>query len=213
MIVGVLVTGENAVRAAHSLAAHPGVGEVVVVGPANSRNYRVITDVEECDLLLGSGPEAPARARSLGRPLVWDGPGSEEGVGVWGASPVGLALALAMRETAPGLVAVAHPGLEEGRDDRAVFPRPVGKVAVSEIVVAGRTVTAGRPGGSYGAVVVGSPQRSVTVVDDAKFMAGVTLAAGAMVLDGTARPVWDEALPYLEAAIAMGLVMASDETR
>ena len=91
--VGVLASGDTAVRAAHSLSAHDSVEEVVVVGPARSRSFRVVPDASELDLLIGSGDAAPIRARKLGVPLLWDGDNAAEGVVVWGASPVGLALA------------------------------------------------------------------------------------------------------------------------
>jgi hypothetical protein len=48
----------------------------------------------------------------------------------------------------------------------------------------------------------------VTVVDHGGFLAGVALAAGVAVTNGTGDPVWSDALPYLEAATEMGLVMA-----
>ena len=104
MIVGVLVTGDTSVRAAHSLSAHPTVDEVVVVGPARSKSFRVVPSAERCDFLVGSGPEAPGIARNHGVPLIWDGESIEDGVIVAGGSPAGLALALASRRagSSPG---------------------------------------------------------------------------------------------------------------
>ncbi|HEX9865260.1 MAG TPA: hypothetical protein VGC03_09875, partial [Acidimicrobiia bacterium] len=116
MKVGVLVTGDIAVRAAHSLSAHPGIDEVVVIGPARSRSFRVVPDADGCDVLIGTGDRAPNKARELGVRLVWDGDDPTDGVVVWGASPVGVALALAARESEPRVVAVAHPDLDEGTD-------------------------------------------------------------------------------------------------
>ena len=52
--------------------------------------------------------------------------------------------------------------------------------------------------------------RSVTVVDHGDFMAGIALAAGIAVASEDPKPVWADALPYLKAATAMGLVMAED---
>jgi hypothetical protein len=206
--VGVLVTGDSAVRAAHSLAAHSVADEVVVVGPARSRDYRVVDDASGCDLLVGTGSEAPARARELGVPLIWDSATPEEGVLVWGASPVGLALAVAAREPVPTLTAIAHPELEERGEQRIRFPAPVGRTQVGDIELAGRTVSAGRSTVAYASVIVESPARSVTITDEGAFMAGITLAAGVAVVDGTPRPVWEDALAYLKVATEMGLVMA-----
>ena len=79
MIVGVLVTGDTAVRAAHSLSAHPTVDEVVVVGPARSKSFRVVPTAEGCDLLVGTGPHAPNLARGHGVGLIWDGETTEDG--------------------------------------------------------------------------------------------------------------------------------------
>ncbi len=42
MRIGLLVTGDTSVRAAHSLQAHPGVDEVVVIGPAQSKSFEVV---------------------------------------------------------------------------------------------------------------------------------------------------------------------------
>jgi hypothetical protein len=50
----------------------------------------------------------------------------------------------------------------------------------------------------------------VTIVDDAAFLSGIALAAGIAALNGGPAPVWDRSLPYLQAASAMGLVMADD---
>jgi hypothetical protein len=48
----------------------------------------------------------------------------------------------------------------------------------------------------------------VTVVDHGAFLSGVALAAGLAAVNGSNRPVWDDALSYLETATEMGLVMA-----
>jgi hypothetical protein len=208
--VGVLASGDTAVRAAHSLAAHPTVDEVVVVGPARSRNFRVVTDATECDILVGSGPDAPARARKLEVPLLWDGEALEEGVIVWGAGPVGLALALAAREPDPRIVAAAHPEFEEGSDHQVRFPDPVGPVGVRDAAFAGRRVAVGHSPDRFAACLAVGAERMVTIVDDAAFLSGIALAAGIAALNGGPAPVWDRSLPYLQAASAMGLVMADD---
>ncbi|MGC2241394.1 MAG: hypothetical protein WA726_11200, partial [Acidimicrobiia bacterium] len=51
-------------------------------------------------------------------------------------------------------------------------------------------------------------ERKVTIIEDAAFLDGVALAAGAQVAEtGEPHAVWDRALPYLQTATAMGLVM------
>jgi hypothetical protein len=206
--VGVLVTGDAAVRAAHSLNAHPGVDQVVVIGPAKSRNFKVVENADGCDLLLGTGPDAPGRARSLGVPLIWDGDQRENGVAVWGASPVGVAVALAERETDSRIVAVAHPGLGDGNEHLVRFPDPIGSTMVDDTVFGGRAVATGKSKNQFAACLAVGADRSVTIIEDGNFLDGVALAAGA-VLDLTAgKPVWEQALDYLQTARAMGLVMA-----
>jgi hypothetical protein len=195
------------VRAAHSLAAHPDV-EVVVIGPATSKTYRVVADADECDLLVGTGPEAPGRAAELGVGLVWDGDTAERGVHVFGAAPEGLALAMAARETDLQLVAVAYPWAEAREGRTARLPRPVGKVTLHDTKFGGRPIAIGPSTNSYAAALTSGVERRVTIVDDGAFLAGVALAAGTAVNIGGA--VWDDALTYLRAATEMGLVMAEE---
>jgi len=208
--VGVLVTGDTAVRAAHSLSAHETVDEVVVVGPARSRSFRVIEDADECDVLIGSGPDAPARARKWSVPLIWDGDGAVEGVAVWGASPVGLALAMAAREPDPRIVAVAHPELDEGSDHQVRFPDPVGRIKVADATFGGRHVALAKSPDSFAACLAVGAERRVAIVDDGSYMSGIALAAGVDILGSGPVTVWDEALIYLKTAAVMGLVMAED---
>jgi hypothetical protein len=207
--IGLLVTGDTSVRAGHSLAAHPGIDELVVIGPATSKNFKVAQTAEGCEFLVGSGDKAPRLARKHGVPLVWDGDDSASGVAVWGASPLGLALALAARETDPRLVAVAHqiPG-GEGADRRARFPDPVGRVGVHDEKVGGKPIAVGRSNNDSSACLVEGASRRVTIVDDGAFLAGIALAAGVAVAVEGGGAVWDSALTYLETATEMGLVMA-----
>lgn len=170
----------------------------------------MIDDPAVCDLVVAAGPDAPTRFADTGVPIVWDGPGPAPGVVVWGASPLGLTIALAEREPGPAVVALAHPSLDEGRDERLRFPDPVRRVAVSEIEIGGRTLLGGRPEGPYAAALVDGPGRRVTIVDDGDFMAGVALAAGVVLASGSPRPVWTESFDYLTAATEMGLVMAEE---
>ena len=207
MKIGVLVTGDTAVRAAHSLSGSPHVDDIVVVGPATSKNFRVVDTAEDCDVLIGSGPKAPRIAARHGLPLVWDGMDDEGGAVVWGASPQGLALAIASRETDPRLVAVAHPSLEPDGTVRVQrFPSPIGQVSVSDQMIDGKPV-ASATSKTYGAVLVEASSRNVTMIDNGAFMSGIALAAGIACLTNPGA-VWDHALSYLEMAAEMGLVMA-----
>ena len=210
MKVGVLASGDTAVRAAHSLNAHDRVDEVMVVGPARSRSFRVVPDASECDFLIGSGDAAPIRARKLGVPLLWDGDNPADGVIVWGASPVGLALALGAREPDPRVIAVAHPELEEGFDHQVRFPDPVGAAKVADATFGGKHVALAKSPDRFAACLAVGSDRQVTIVDDGAFMSGIALAAAIATVGAEAAPVWDSALAYLQAAAVMGLVMAED---
>ena len=210
MRVGVLVSGDTAVRAAHSLSAHASVDEVVVVGPARSRTFRVVPDADDCDVLVGSGAEAPGRAQSLGVPLIWDGEDPTDGAAVWGASPTGLSLALAAREPDPRIVALAHPDLDEGSDHRVRFPDPIGAVKAAETSYGGRRIALARSPDRFAACLAVGAERRVAVVDDGDFMSGIALAAGIDLVGEGSVAVWEAALAYLQTAMAMGLVMAED---
>jgi hypothetical protein len=207
--IGVLVTGDAAVRAAHSLAAHPAV-DVVVIGPARSKSFPVVPDADGCDYLVGTGDQAPEKAREHGVPLIWDGERLERGVTVYGASPQGLTLAMASREPDPQLVAVAHPALRAGGNHRARFPSPVGRIGVADTTYAGQRLATGKSPNSYAACLAVGVRRNVTIIDHGAFMSGISLAAGVAVANSDGRPVWDDALDYLHAATDMGLVMAEE---
>ncbi len=210
MKVGVLVTGDTAVRAAHSLSAHPGIDEVVVIGPARSRSFRVAPDANDCDVLIGTGPGAPATARDLGVRLVWDGDEPAAGVAVWGASPIGLTLALAAREPDPRIVAVAHPDLDEGSDHQVRFPDPIGRLKAADATYGKRQIALAHSPNQFAACLAVGAERRVTIVDDGAFLSGIALAAGVPVVGEEPIPVWESALPYLQTASAMGVVMAED---
>lgn len=200
------MTGDVAVRAAHSLEAHPDIDDVVVIGPATSKSFQVVESAAGCDYLIGHGERAPSMAQPHDVPLIWDGDHSRSHV--WGAGPGGLTLALAAREEDPRLVAVAHPGLEGGSDQTVRFPKPVGRLAAADATLGGRRLAQARSN-QFSACLVEGGARSVSIVDDGAFLAGVALAAGiACAKDG--GPVWDNALPYLQAAVLMGLVMAEN---
>ena len=210
MRVGLLVTGDTSVRAAHSLQAHPGVDEVVVIGPATSRSFEVVATAAGCDFLVGSGPTAPGLARQHGVSLIWDGDAADGvGLAAWGASPAGLTVALASREPDPRLVAVAHPDIDgTGASRQTRFPDPVGRVAVRDDRYGGRPLAVGHSPNEFAACLAVGAERRVAVVDHGAFMSGVALAAGISVASDSGSSVWESALPYLEAAAEMGLVMA-----
>lgn len=210
MKIGVLVTGDTAVRAAHSLSAHPSVDEVVVIGPAKSKSFRVVDTTEGCDFLIGTGLEAPSRAKKHEVPLLWDGNSGPEGVAVWGANPRGMTLALASRESDPRIVAVAHPDLDEGSDHHARFPDPLGSLGVADKTYGGQHLAEAQSPNEFAACLAIGADRRVTIVDHAAFMSGIALAAAVDIADGTPKPAWDDALPYLKTAMEMGLVMAED---
>lgn len=211
MRIGLLVTGDISVRAAHSLQAHPEVDEVVVIGPATSKSFEVVDTADGCDFLVGSGDTAPGLAVRRGVPLIWDGLAHLPGVAVWGASPTGLALALASRESDPRLVAMAHPdarAADVGTSTR--FPDPVGRLVVRDEIIEGHPLAVAHSPTGYAACLVESAARRVTIVDDAAFLSGIALAAGIAATPTHPNPVWTTALPYLETATEMGLVMAED---
>lgn len=209
MKVGVLVTGDTAVRAAHSLSAQDGISEVVVIGPARSKSFKVVDDASGCDVLVGSGPKAPALARKHGLPLVWDGTGPKTGVRVWGADPAGITISLSIGESDRRLVAVAHPEISSNGEDRRVrFPAPVGLTMVRDTSVDGQPLAVGRSKNEYASSYVVAGSRTLTILEDGKFMGGVALAAGVSVLSDTPRPVWDAPETYLSTVFSMGLVLA-----
>jgi hypothetical protein len=208
MRIGVLMTGDRAVRAAHSLAADPVADEVVVVGPAKSRSFKVVEDATGCDVLIGSGPSAPGKAREFGVPLVWDGDRPANGVAVWGANQAGLALAMAERETKVTRIAIADPDAPPGSGKSIRFARPVGATQLDRIVLGDRSLFRGKCYNDHAGCLVVSKSRRVTIIDKADFLSGIALAAGVSVLEGQSRPVWESSLVYLETAVAMGLVMA-----
>ncbi len=208
MRVGVLIGGDNAVRAAHSLSADPLVEDVVVVGPAKSSNFEVVDDAAGINVLIGSGRSAPRRARELGLPLVWDGEKAVDGVAVWGASISGLGISMASRQRGAAVAAVAHPDLPQGDGQSVRFPRPVGATQVTKGTLEGQEILAGKSYNEYAACLIKTKRRDLTIVDRSAYLSGIALAAGIAVFGSGQRPVWAEALKYLETATGMGLVMA-----
>lgn len=210
MRIGVLVAGDVAVRAAHSLSAHESVDEVVVIGPATSRTFTVVDSADGCDFVVGTGNQALTKAKRFDVPLIWDGEEPLSGVAVYGANPRGLTLAIASRESEPRLVAVAHPDLAGGSDSQTRFPDPVGMLETRDGSYGGQLLAQATSPNEFAACLVIGGHRRVTMVDDASFMSGIALAAAVDTVGGQPKPVWEEALGYLHSATAMGLVMAED---
>lgn len=209
MKVGVLIGGgDHPVRAAHSLAADPLTETVVVVGPAKSRSFKVVDDPSGLEVLVGSGPDAPKQARGFGIPLIWDGNEQVEGVRVWGASVSGLAAAMATRERRVEVAGAAHPDHPPGAGSSLRFARPVGATQVDSVAHGSHQILVGKSYNEYAACLVMTRKRRLTIVDRAAYLSGIALAAGLAVFADSPRAVWDQALPYLETATGMGLVMA-----
>jgi hypothetical protein len=182
----------------------------VVIGPAKSRSFKVVDTADGCDYLVGTGASAPEQADRLGVPLVWDGESPAPGVSVWGANPSGLTLALAARETDPRLVAMAHPEAKGGTDHSARFPDPIGLLDVADTTYGGHRLAVGESPNEFCACLAIGASRKVTIVDDGAFLSGIALAAAVAVGSEEPTAVWDRALPYLQTATAMGLVMAEE---
>jgi hypothetical protein len=182
----------------------------VVIGPARSKSFRVVPTADGCDYLIGTGANAPNLARKHAVPLIWDGESIEEGIIVAGASPAGLALALASREPDPRLVAVSHPDYEEGSGHAVRFPEPVGTATVNDMTYGERRVAMAQSSNRFAACLAVGAGRTVTIVDDGAFMSGIALGAGVSVADGAPKMVFEDALTYLQTATEMGLVMADN---
>ena len=106
-------------------------------------------------------------------------------------------------------MAVAHPDSDPARGTQTIrFPDPVGRLETDDDSVDNRPIATGRSANGFAACLVEGASRRIAVVDHAGFMSGVALAAGVAVTSESPRPVWSDALTYLEAATEMGLVMA-----
>lgn len=205
--VAVAVDGDVTTRAAHSLAGHPGVDEVVLLEPATSTEFRSVEDASECDVVVATG-RGEEQTTAAGVPMVVVGPDLEL-PGYHTASIDGLALALAVGVGDVETVAVADPDRDTG-DLPVVFPFPIDAALASETYVDGRRVLAAPSADLAAALVTGSRLHRV-VMDDPAFLAGIALAAAAVVVledqPTGPTPIWARAAAYLRAAGAMGLVI------
>ena len=195
-------------RAAHSLAAHPGIDSVAVLSPASSGHFPSADDPSGFDVVIGTDGATDVAA-AAGIPTATTH-GSSSGPGLTGATVTGLALALAVGVDAISAVAVAVPG-ESGGDREVVFPSPLDARWAAQREIDGHDVFVADSEGSLGAAMVTGSDRHRVVIDDFSFMSGIALAAAAAVVlsDGVdmTAPVWTRADHYLRSAVEMGLVV------
>ncbi len=195
-------------RAAQSLAVHSGIDGVAVLAPAKSNHFPTTDTVEGWDLVMGS-ERAVGAGRKHGVPVAVTG-AVDAHAGVSLGSPVGLALALAVGVEGIETLAVAVPG-EPGGDLPVVFPSPIDSRASVAERFDGHEVRVARGDGPLAAVMVLGAERHRVVLDDHSFLAGIALAAAAVVAlevePATATPAWSHSEIYLRAAVEMGLVI------
>ncbi|HLU32050.1 MAG TPA: hypothetical protein VK088_09825 [Acidimicrobiia bacterium] len=209
MRVLVAVDGESTTRAAQSLADHPGIGSVAVLAPASSRHFQTVTSAEGFDVVVGKAVAAETAQRA-GLPAVVEDELGAGSVGVFGASIVGLALALAADLEGDPLTAVALEGEADG-DRTVMFPSPIDSRSVTEEWISGRRVLVGRGEGPLQAAIALGTDRHRVVMDHARFLEGIALAAGVGILlerpEEGAIGVWEAASAYLRTSVEMGLVI------
>lgn len=208
MRVVVAVDGETTTRAAHSLSTHPGVDEVVLLGPATSAHFDTVRSVSGFDAVVGT-EKAAVPASKAGLPAVVTGE-MGTGIGISGASVEGLALALAVGVEAVHSLAIAIPGDPDG-DESVTFPSPIDERPARRRRYDGHQLHVAYGSDELAAAMVLGETRHRVVVDHPLFMAGIALAAGVGVLleapVAEPTPVWTRAEPYLRAAVDMGLVI------
>lgn len=209
MRVLVAVDGESTTRAAQSLADHPGIEAVALLAPAKSRNFETVTTAEGFDVVVGKAV-ATETAQRAGLPAVVEGELPPGARGVYGASILGLALALASDLPGNPTTAVAVEGEPEG-ERTVMFPSPIDSRPAVEESVDGRSVLVARGEGPLQAAIALGADRHRVVMDHARFMEGIALAAGVGILlerpVDAAIPVWEAASAYLKTAVEMGLVL------
>lgn len=196
-------------RAAQSLAVHPGVGAVALLGPTKSPHFPTVASAAGWDLVLGSGRAAQVAAEHVLTAAVAGELSGQPGISL--GSPLGLALALAVGLEGIQTVAVALPGSPAG-ESVVVFPSPIDARAAAVETVDGHQVQVARGEGALAAAMALGSDRHRVIIDDHRFLEGVALAAAAVaaleggLVDGP-TPVWTRAEAYLRAAVDMGLVI------
>lgn len=197
--IAVRVRDPQHARIPWAIASHPGTGVVGMIGRPVPKSWKgLVVAADSTDgygVVVDPDPGEPAD-------LVVTA-GSDDRPGIHHASPEGLARALATR--VPGSVpAWTEPG-KPGRTGRVFpFPAPLGRLRGEGSVVPVEGDLAGA--GAFGS------DRSLVTVDDVRFLAAATMAAGALVagIDGIDRavPVWEVAEDYIAACEDLGLVFA-----
>lgn len=195
-------------RAAQSLAVHPGIEAVALLGPTKSPHFPTVETPAGWDLIVGLEGAAAAGVRhDLPVAVVAE---LDDQPGISLGSPVGLALALAVGVDGIRTVAVAIPGAGAG-ETQVVFPSPIDSRQAEVEIIDGHDVLVARGEGTLAAALALGEQRHRVIVDDSSFLGGVALAAAAVAalaapLDGP-TPVWTRADTYLRACAEMGLVI------
>jgi hypothetical protein len=185
--VAVAFEGELATRVRHILETEP---DVSVVDATE----------EDCEAEIGRpGP------RGVIADLV------AKGQGVYGASPIGLAIAISRRlDQSPSLVAVAVPGIPPKTGIEVDFPPPIGRLRADVVPEVPERVLLARTNGPWSAVLVRAGSVGRLIIDHAGFIRAICLTAGISVLPvDEPTPVWAKAESYLRRAESMGLVTAA----
>jgi hypothetical protein len=185
--VAVAFEGELATRVRHILETEP---DTSVVDATE----------EDCQAVIGRpGPHGVIAD------LVAKGPC------VYGASPIGLAIAISRRlDHTPSLVAVALPGIPPKTGVEVDFPPPIGRLRADLVPEVPEPVMLARTRGPWSAVLVRAGGWSRLIIDHAEFLRAICLTAGISVLPvDEPTPVWAKAENYLRRAEAMGLVTAA----
>ncbi|HLT96986.1 MAG TPA: hypothetical protein VK070_09390 [Acidimicrobiia bacterium] len=204
MRVVVAVEGEVTTRAAHSLASHPGI-EVSLLGGDGIARFPRVDDATGHDAVVGVS-RAKRVALEAGIPAVVTGE-LDGSPGVAWASVAGLALALASGLNETERVAVAIPGDHTG-DRTVVFPSPIDAQRARREMVGDREVEIAGTNGELAAALALGTQRHRVIVDHHRFMEGIALAAGVLLVEpGVSLAVWERPDAYLQASVEMGLVI------
>lgn len=192
----------------------PLMGRVAKVLADSDHSLRVsFWDEGPTDVLVTApGEPAGEPATNLARFVISPGPGV---TGFVNCNSIGLAKALAMTiGSGPATLGVTRPGANRGTT-RVEFPPPIGvrygsKSEEGAIIVP--------PGSEIGGLVVTTPDRTVSVIDDAGFLEAACLAAGVLTalnaddFESNRQPA-DCATTYIDACQRVGLVVAELSAR
>lgn len=206
MRVVVAIDDEVTIRTAHVLAAMSGIGSVAVMGTTKSRAFPVVGDAAGADVIIGESGRT--EADRLGLPLVTEKM-TVRGGDVAGASPRGLALALAERVPTASLVAVTTAnGPASGRGERIRFPDPIGMRSTVSTTIGSRELYIGPTEDVWSAILVEGGDKALSAIDDTRFFSAVTLACGVVLAARAPTTVWEHPGDYIAACREEGLVFA-----